>query len=549
MNLSLESSLKFANLLRFASDIHEHDTRIRWANSNGVPLCFMDDRAFDASSSFSDWKLTKELALRELPREKLTWFSEYSAVVEALDRKGIEIRLIKTNGPFPFWSGNIDSIIDEKDLGEAARTLESMGFVRISCCDEPHKLLFKRFSDGRTVISLHLHSRIVWDATYVLCEDAIAANRQIDSESKDSESKIRTINGGPLIATILAHAFLENQSVRLIDLFIVEDVMKGDNEALDDAVRIAEKMGWSREFFLASQAFLEADKILIKEKGGGLLDNFARMIPTHDADVFAKTLTKRIEEMNSFPIDLPTLPTKGFLMKRIYVRNDMPGFPSGTSRIGFFIKNYFIRKLGNSRVKGRIIAISGPDGSGKTTIAKGVAELMRDMGIDFDIYWSRYGSVPKLVRKAEVGERKRVRPVGVTNKSRMKLIENIIKLKVKSISTRMSGRNVIFDRHFIDTMVDFQMETGEEFHPFAKIGESSIIEPDLHIILMANPETLAARSGEGVNSSSIKARIYSKIIEENKGTKMIGIDASRKESDIIDELTPILSMTFFYEMV
>jgi len=289
MNLSLESSLQFANLLRFASDLHEHDRRIRWVNSNCVPLCFMDDRAFSTSSGLSDWKLTKEYAMKGLPGEKLTWFSEYSAVAEALDRKGIEMCLIKTNGPFPYWSGNIDSIVKEGELHEVAHSLESMGFVRISCCDEPHKLLFKKFSNGKPVISLHLHSRISWDATYVLSEDAIRENRLIDSERK-----IRTISDGSLLATILAHAFLENQSVRLIDLFMVEDVIKGNKGALDDAIGTAERMGWSREFFLASRAFLEADNVLIREKGSGLLENFARLMPAHDPDVFAKTLTGSI---------------------------------------------------------------------------------------------------------------------------------------------------------------------------------------------------------------------------------------------------------------
>jgi len=550
MQLSLETSRQFANLLRFAPDYREHDKRIGWANSNGIPLCFIDDGALDASTGLSDWLLTKELALRELPQEKLTWYSEYCAVAEAFDRQGILICLTKTNGPFPFWSGNIDSIVIEEDLQEACRTLESMGFVRISWLDEPHKLLYKKFCNGKLVISLHLHSRIAWDATYILGEDAIKENRLINSEMK-----IRIINGGPLIATLLAHAFLENRSVRLIDAFMVENVIQGNRESVDDAYRIAKKMGWGREFFLAAIAFLEADKILKGDKGSSLLEGFDRLLTPHDIDVLTKTLVRKIGYQKEFPISLPLLPTKGLLMKRIFFRSDMPGFESGFSRIGFFLKNYFIRQLGNNRVKGRIIAISGPDGSGKTTIARGIAELMGDMGVDFDTYWSRYGSVSKIFRKVKIERSNDSHKIDnadmrtVTIKSRIKLAENAVRLKVKSISTRVSGRNVIFDRYFMDTKVDFQMETGSKSNPLAKVGDFSVLKPDLHLILIANPGTLASRSEESLECSTMKAGMYSAIIQGNNDNRIMRIDASRKVGNIIDDIAPILARSFSYEMV
>jgi thymidylate kinase len=538
--LSPEDSSQFAQLLRYAQHLREHDERIRWTDSNGIPLCFLDDKALDESSITSEWKAAKELALNMLPREKLTWPMEYRAASQALEAQGIQMCLTKTYGPFPFWSGNIDSIVLEKDIRDAARTLESVGFVRLPWADEPHKLLFKRFKGGRPVISLHLHSRIAWDATYIHGEDAIRNNRLIDVDSK-----IRTINDGALVAAILAHAFIENRSVRLNDLLIVGETTKRSGAAIDEAAKIAKGMGWGREFSLAVAAFLEADDALKRSSGAGLLSDLPGIANAPREDVLAKSIRRRIRRAHSFPITLPLPPTKGLLMKRIYARDEMPGYDTGLSRVRFFLGNYAARRLGSNFVKGGIIAISGPDGSGKSTVARGVSDLAREMGVDFRVYWSRYGFVSKAFKgrgaeKSEEGSTGGGREQRVTKRSRLKLADNIARLAGKSLMTRMSGNNIIFDRHFIDTKVDFQIETGDTGNRLVRLGDSLIMEPDLRLILIADPETLASRSGEDLAHSAVKAKVYSSLIQVNKDNVLI-LDAAKPLGDTLDRIAPMFA--------
>jgi len=539
MFLSLDASMHFADLLRFAPETHDPSFLLKWTDANGVPLCFIDQGSLGTSLEQSDWLKTRELALQKLPQEKMTWFPEYCEIAEALSQQGIPICLIKTHGPFPFWSGNIDSIVLEKDLQDVVRILESIGLVRFPWCDEPHKLLFKRFEKGKTMISLHLHSRIVWDATFIYSEDAIRNNRLIDNEKK-----IRIINGGALIATILAHAFVENQSVRLIDLHVISEASKTNDRIWEDAARIAEKMEWKREFSLATQAFGEADRVLRKTKGTGLLDDSSQKISPEHRDPFAKLINKRISAATIFPISLPTLPTKGLLMKRIFARNDMPGFPTGLSRIWLFLKDFLIRELGNELVKGKIIAVSGPDGSGKTTIAKGIGDLMKEMGVNFDIYWSRYGTISLMQEAFGTGTRKTAQIYvgrkwkGLPKKGKMKLIENVARLEMKSVFTRVSGRSIIFDRHFLDTKIDHLIETEGGSPHLLRFGDSWITKPDFHIALLTDPVTLASRSHEEIPCSMKKIQMYSMTLHNNPTDRIIKIDSGRPVEDILDEIVP-----------
>jgi len=539
MFLSRDASLRFADLLRFAPETHDHSFLLKWADANGVPLCFMDQGSLGTFPGQSDWLKTRELALQRLPREKITWFPEYCAITEALSQQGIPICLIKTHGPFPFWSGNIDSIVLEKDLQDVVHIVESAGLVRLPWCDEPHKLLFKRFEKGKTVISLHLHSRIVWDATFIHSEDAVRNNRLIDNERK-----IRIINSGALIATILAHAFMENRSVRLIDLHVISEASRTDDGIWEDATRIAEKMEWKREFSLATQAFREADRVLRRNKGAGLLDYGGQKIFFERRDPVAKLINKRIGEATTFPISLPTLPTKGFLMKRIYARDDMPGFPTGLSRIWLFLRDFLIRELGNELVKGKIIAVSGPDGSGKTTVAKGIGDLMKEMGVNSAIYWSRYGTISLMQEPFGTGTRKTAQGRGertgkeIPKKGKMKLIENIARLQMKSVSSRVSGRNIIFDRHFLDTKIDHLIETKGGSPYLLRFGDSWITKPDFHIALMTNPATLASRSHEEIPCSMKKTQMYSMILHNDPTDRIIKIDSGRPVEDTLDEMVP-----------
>lgn len=540
-----EDSRLFAEMLSFRPSADNTNYWLSWANSNGLPLyCIRDDDISSISDS-DKWLKIKRLSFEQLLPEKLHWEEEYDRASRLLDDHGIKMALIKTCGPFPYWSGNIDAIVDESVFTDAAKILESGNLVRLPWLDEPHKMLFKRFKSGKPVISLHLHSRIAWRSTYI--RSSVALNES----DKSACRRNRWIIGKPsLAATVLAHAFIEDCRIRLIDMMVLRKCIESGSSVISSAREIAAGEDWVKEFDLSLAAFRK----ICRERSEQLSERFLwpRTDEENETDlgVFGEHFLSSISRVDILPAKLPSAMIKPFLVRRLLFKERDLVRSQRMSETWLLLSNYARRKLHANPIGKCLIAISGPDGSGKSTMAQRLAELLREIGLDSAVYWSRYGTPPALLLSLSMWRKKNrnmEHKEGYSIEKRslrpsMKLFTSVIDLYRTSAIGIFLGKNMIFDRHFLDTQADHYMETSIESSLLLKFALKILPRPDFQIILSGSPDVLSERSGEPLTEANRKTEYYDRLsrLSPKESSNTLVLRADNKMEDLIDLVFPSL---------
>jgi len=531
-------SADFAKLLQLAPTHTTLYDTLRWATDNGIPIFSIHKDAIKDVPQSSHWERVIRFSRDNIPNEKLTWIQEYDTIAQILEDHGIAICLTKTFGPFPFWSGNVDAIVDESNFVQGLHILEDYGYVRLPWCDEPHKVLLKNFKNGRNVISLHLHSRIAWNATYLHSFTAMK-----NSKTKEEFKPRRFLGDDALLATILAHAFSENRCIRAIDLLIANEICNND-DIVAGARGLAESEGWEREFSLSLNSFIIAARNISRKRRSELFKNITQQRNAHANRALDAFFLKSLNESNNLPMKLPISLTKGLLFRRLLLYDENRHSLQGVKKTTDMMRNYIIRKLGNQRIKGKSIAISGPDGSGKTTLASEIHNALKEMGIKSKITWSRYGTVPpkiyEVFQRNKVTYKKRNNSMNKrrdSGKPDLRLTENIIRLSIHSFFSNLLGTNVIFDRHFLDSEVDYYIDSSKSSNWLVRIGRTIMRRPDLSIFLISDPETLSERSDELISNLERKLAAYDMILRKGNYQSLI-VRAEKNLGKIIDDLIP-----------
>mgnify|MGYP005855301097 CR=1 FL=1 len=532
----LNTSNDFAKLLNLIPISKSLEQSIRKLQDNGIPLfSILEDSITKHTRESEKWICLRNYLIENLKKEKFYWRREYIKISNRLIENGIRIYLFKTYGPFPFWSGNIDCIVREDLFKDACKIIKDSGMIRIPTLDEPYKVIFKKFLNGRAIFPIHLHSRISWHSTYVRGEVATSKEWRIDSSPN-----IAISGKDVIVASNLAHAFIENSCIRIIDLQVIDKVLSDEN-VWTDAVRIAESENWTNELLMSAilhnsvaKKCYEDDKPLF-----GNIENIFTELKLKDR--LLNKFIRRIEsEPLALPLKVPWSITKSRILLRSLKKKQRQGYNEDEDFLDIILQ-YIRRKLSDQEIKGMIISISGPDGSGKTTLSRGLQAILSELGITADIIWSRYGTIMP-------GVQAKLKKSFVAEKSNKSIISNIVKANIKlgfSIarhSFRCSannflGKNIILDRSYFDDKVDFILDTSNFTSRIMKIGDTIIPSPSIKIILEAEPDVLSPRSLESLSMVAKKHQIYRYLIErEDQDHNLKKIDATISIGEILDIL-------------
>jgi len=533
-------SKDFLDVLRLCQESFPERKKLDWIISNDVPLFALSDDALSEMTEPDEWIRLKKNYQKKIPLEKWTWLEEYYRIFNKLSANDIPACLIKTYGPFPFWSGNVDVIVPEEKFKAALAILSENGFIRIPWLDEPNKVLLKKFSGGKVVISLHLHCRISWHNTYLRYEDIIrdASNIQISNG-------LLTLQGGALVATTIAHSFFENCKIRAIDLLILRHSLNSP-EILENARKIASSEGWEREFIIGIKTFLIADR-------NHWLHTIEKNCPEISSFKSERYFLDRINtNYHDLPLNIPFLVSKGALISHALRHRDDSLLPRPfKNNIFSLIMRYILRNIHGNSPKGLIIAISGPDGAGKTTIRNELLRMLKEFGISAKPYWSRYGS-PSIKLKKHFDmqiQSGKTSPsvlrtkIGKSILCNVKFFDISFRLWLRSICARLSGTNLIFDRYLIDAEVDHMIDLMKiedsiiKRHLFHKVANSLILKPNFHILLRCDAKILSNRTKEDIKRCELQDIIYKKLSNENIQIIL------ETENDLQNTLDYILSIT------
>ena len=365
---------------------------VKWCGRNKYPLLALAAAAptwLRESAPFRD-ALIAERASYALQRD------EYCIVRDAWLERGIPCLMIKSAGnapSFPHTSDNIDILVPPPQ-GEAARdTLRELGYVELRHIEEPQKYLFRRFRAGQSVSAIHVHEQVGWLVGFM--DEVDLWSRRVVS-GDDATVTIPSPEDAVLIN--VAHACYENKILRFNDILRVRHALRTRGADFDWSYleRVAASRGWLDGLAFMVLVYGHLEPLLF---GNTLLpaaqrDRFARLAA---ADRYTQQRLAEIRGMSE--IELP-LDLSYKYCKWLYYRKILgdPQLPPGRrwADVATTLRHGVRLKSGIRPQPGMAIAISGPDGSGKTTHAQALVDTLRFCGIKTDYVWNRGGSTGLL---------------------------------------------------------------------------------------------------------------------------------------------------------
>jgi hypothetical protein len=305
----------------------------------------------------------------------------YVEVARAWHAQDIDGVLIKSPGYFPYTSSNVDVLVATGRAHDACRVLESLGYAELLMVREPHKRLFRRVDRPHVGFPIHLHTAVAWINRFLTDDEVLDQSRR----NHDNALLLHPSADDVLLITT-AHWLYEDKMLALRDLYHAAVAVNGGVDWT--AVRHrADGGGWrpGLEFALAlyrvaaerfgAVSFRDAlpasqlrGRALRRELGRSTRRTSAPIRlskPLWKAMHFGKTLSD------------PDLSTMGRIREVAAVASFAVGAKTPSQRNGPFLA----------------VSVSGPDGAGKTTLARGLQQFLeRDVGVNASYHWARLGT-------------------------------------------------------------------------------------------------------------------------------------------------------------
>ncbi len=325
--------------------------------------------------------------------------AEFAPVKDSLTAEGIPTALIKSAGiapSFPYRSDNVDLLVPLEMGQKAAELLYAQGYVELRNIEEPHKFLFKRFVGGQEVSAIHLHEQVGWGTGFLV--EAWVWERV---EASPDDPLVHIPRPEDAFLVTLAHAFYEDKEFKIWDLVKARHCLGAEGFDWDYCARQAAERGWLHGL----NAILEhASRV---ERRWFTEPVLPARVPGHGG-VRAGWETRYEERLASIQEDLPA-PVPFVYSKRHYftkVARDrrLPVRRKWDDALRHALAGVR-RRMRILSQRPMLIAISGVDGSGKTTHAQAMKQAFERCDIRARVVWSRGASSPFTGALIWVGKR------------------------------------------------------------------------------------------------------------------------------------------------
>lgn len=325
--------------------------------------------------------------------------AEFAMVQEALGAEGIPTALIKSAGiapSFPYRSDNVDMLVPLRMGQKTAQLLYALGYVELRNIEEPHKFLFKRFVGGQEVSAIHLHEQVGW-GTGFLVEEWVW-ERVVPSAD---DPLVHVPGPEDALLVTLAHAFYEDKEFKIWDLVKVRHCLGAQGFDWDYCARQAEERGWLHGL----NAILEhASRVERRWFAAPVLPS---RVPGHGgvwAGWEANYEERLASVQESLPATVPFVYSKRHYFTKVARDRRLPLGRKLDDALRHALAGVR-RKIGVRSQRPMLIAISGVDGSGKTSHAQALKQAFERCDIRARIVWSRGASSTFTDALIRVGKR------------------------------------------------------------------------------------------------------------------------------------------------
>jgi thymidylate kinase len=394
--------------------------------------------------------------------------NEYGELRQALLQKGIPSILFKSSGllpSFPYTSDNLDTLVQPQHIRLSRQVLNALGYVELRNIEEPKKWLFRKFRCGESISAIHLHGLVGWGVPFL--DDTTLWKRARLSED---DPWVMIPSPEDAFLAIIAHAFYENKSFKLLDIARIRHCLRQENLDFSDIQRIARDRGWEEglAFCLLLHGRLEVALYGETLIPCGVLD-WSRSIVSANAwlsQQFEKTLKRDVVH---FPFRVSFIFGKILYYKKVL--NDLQRTP--VTRIYDAVVTFIWgvkHKLRISGQRGMIISLSGIDGAGKTIHSQSLVKAFETSEVKARIYWSRIGSSAQEHNHQDTAKRPSIDIAQSLAHRRQRLHNSLLRLGWLILNLtifivrcnlhvrfpRWLGGVVICDRYIYDAMVEIQ---------------------------------------------------------------------------------------------
>ncbi len=314
----------------------------------------------------------------------------YTEVRKAMAARGTETLLIKSVGFFPAETSNIDILVQTEDLENAHTALRDLGYLQQRRYVRPDKFLWGRFVGCERRDLVHLHTRVSWGPPFIDSEELWRRRTPLDGFGW------RPCGAHGFMIT-LASKFYEDSRFDLLDILKLHWC---EPDSLDWGWMLSEvrRYGWGQGFALSA---LILDKVnthlfpghpLLKPE---VRDILRRNLSSWDGTSLCWRIRRGENKNPSLPLSLPKVFTKA----HAYLTSiRAPVIPwKGKMRDMRLLTKWACETLFGIRDRRRfLLVLSGPDGSGKTSLAACAETALRATEEKPRIIWMRIGDSPML---------------------------------------------------------------------------------------------------------------------------------------------------------
>ncbi len=504
--------------------------------------------------------------------------NEWAKVREAFSKADIERMFIKSVGLFDYKSSNLDILIKQDKREVAESILKNLGYIQLHNVEEPFKTLFRKFVGGESVSVIHLHNKVAWIVPF---HDENLLWERYRKSPIDDLVDIPSIEDSTLILT--AHWFYEDKEITLLDIMKISSCLKEDNLDWNYMEALARKMGWIDGFYFALllQSFIEKElyeESLIQDSK--IKEMEAALPGWMRHYLYKKVYTRDI----SLPFRLTKVLGKSLQYKKI-VKDSTTSFSKKVyelykvSRSTFFVVFFYNLKINIRYQPPMLISISGVDGSGKSTYAEFLLDILNFCELKTHFFWSRVGSsdflkpfsrISKTLhgfknnkqssghaetfieatqrRKDLFGKSFVLRVVGLF----ILLVEMLWQYFFKVRIPLWRKKVVICDRYIYDTLVDISVRYGIDLNSFegklfAKILTAFAPKPDMAYVLNISFEEACKRKEvdkEEFEHIKKQINLYQEVAALN-GLHKIDSDKSISIKDINNQMLNEILISFY----
>lgn len=441
----------------------------------------------------------EDVVLQSMEDEELKfsiWMNDFKEFQKHLNEYEIKSVLIKSVGHLPYESDNLDILIPKDALNGVRRILKKLEYIELRHIEEPNKFFFRRYKQGFKHLPLHIHTKIEWVNPFINEKEVLANARK-----SPLEDGFLVPSPSDSLLILMAHWFYEDKELKLRDLFHLRFLLETENLNWSYIKDVSLEYGWYDGLVIASKLFARIEKAvfgdtlmaecpIVKDTAGMWISVFYAKDLNRDASIPFR-LNKIKNKIMHFKKTLQeSRPLSTRLLEVVEVAR-------ATLNV---LRNWHPHRF-------FVVAVSGPDGVGKTTLIRGVSELLELSEVKHEVKWTRLGSSPWLdyIRK-KLGILKRKSNSPAQNncnkkthleKSTVKGIfyffNLLIEIYISYFLAMLKRRLIVFDRYTLDALADLYLIHGLKSYKILRFLAYFAPKPHISFVLTAPLSVLIER--------------------------------------------------------